>query len=382
MSRRVDRRRAGASGLAGCLLALCACGDADTNAAAMRLPPVAVEPVRVATLQERIEAMGELQAVEHARIAAEVPGRITEIRVAEGTPVEPGTVLLEIDRERWELELARAQAQRSEARAALVEQEREIQRIRTLHERKVASDSRLDQAETAFQLARSRLDAAAAAVGVAERSLDDSSVEAPFAGIVARRLVSRGEFVSVGSPLFELVALDPIEVEFHLPEADSSRAAPGQQVELSVDPYPGEVFEAEVIFVSPTIDPRTRTLRVKASLANPDGRLRPGLFARADLGVAEREGVLWVREEAILQRADGAVAFRLIDGDRAARIRVETGVHREGWVEIRSGLEATDQVIVRGHADLADGVRVAVDSPERHSALTAVSAASDHDALP
>ncbi len=374
------RDRAFLSGVAGLLLTLCACGDAGTQAATVRLPPVAVEPVRVSKLQDRIEAMGELLAPEHARIAAELPGRITEIPVTEGTLVETGTVLLEIDRERWELELASARAQLAEARAGFTEQEREIQRIRTLHERKVASDSRLDQADTGLQLARSRLDAARATVGVAKRSLDHSSVTAPFEGIIARRLVSRGEFVTAGTPLFELVALDPIEIEFHLPEADSSRARTGQTVKLTVDPYPGEVFEARVIFVSPTIDPRTRTLRVKAQLANSEGRLRPGLFARADLGIAERKGVRMVPEEAILHRADGAVVFRLIEPDRAERVRVETGVHRDGWVEIRSGLEATDRVIVRGHADLADGVRVAVQEAERHSA--AVSVAPSHAALP
>jgi membrane fusion protein (multidrug efflux system) len=376
------RDRAVRLGLGLGMLALAGCGGAGSETEAVRLPPVAVEPVRVANLQDRIEAMGELQAPEHARIAAEVPGRITEIRVAEGTLVETGTGLLEIDRERWELELASARAQLAEARAAFAEQEREMGRIRTLHERRVASDSRLDQAETGLALARSRQDAARAAVGVAARALEKSSVTAPFEGIVARRLVSRGEFVSAGTPLFELVALDPIEVEFHLPEADSSRAAPGQPVTLTVDPYPGERFEAKVIFVSPTIDPRTRTLRVKAQLANPEGRLRPGLFARADLGVAEREGVLLVPEEAILQRADGAIAFRLIEADRAERVQIETGVHHEGWVEIRGGLEAADQVIVRGHADLADGVRVAVQATDRHSAVTAVSAAPIHNAVP
>ncbi|MEN8183181.1 MAG: efflux RND transporter periplasmic adaptor subunit [Myxococcota bacterium] len=370
-----------AAGLAALLLGLPSCGGEGTEATAVRLAPVRVEPVRVQTLQERIEATGELRAPEHARIAAEVPGRVTEIRVVEGAAVDAGTVLLEIDRERWELELASVNAQLAEAGAGLAEQEREIQRIRTLHERKVASESRLDQAETAYQLARSRVDAARAAVGVARRALEDSKVTAPFAGFVARRLVSRGEFVNAGTPLYELVALDPIEVEFHLPQSDSSRAALGQPVRLTVDPHPGEIFEAEVTFVSPTIDPRTRTLRVKAQLANPDGRLRPGLFARADLGVAQRTGIRLVPEEAILQRADGSVAFRLVEEDRVERVRVETGVHRDGWVEIKSGLDASDQVVVRGHSNLADGVRVAVTS-ERHSAITAIAPAPSATALP
>jgi membrane fusion protein (multidrug efflux system) len=259
--------------------------------------------------------------------------------------------------------------------------QRDAERIRTLHGRNVASDSRLDQAETQLALARSRLEAAAAALGVAERALRDASVTAPFAGFVAQRRVSRGEFVNAGQPLFELVALDPIEVELHLPEVDAGRIALGQPLALTVAPYPGEVFRATLTYVSPTIDPRSRTLRVKAQLANPEGRLRPGLFARADLGVAQREGVAMIPEEAILQRADGAVAFRLL-GDRVERVRVETGVHHEGWIEVVTGLGPSDRVVVRGHADLADGMAVAVQDAAPRSSVTAVSGESAGTALP
>jgi membrane fusion protein (multidrug efflux system) len=363
------------------LLFLFACGGGDADTQAVRLPPVTVEPVRVQTLEDRIEATGELLAPERAEIAAEVPGRVTEILVAEGARVEAGTVVLEIDRERRELEVASARAQLGEGRAALQEMQRDAERIRTLHGRNVASDSRLDQAETQLALARSRLEAAEAALGVAQRALRDASVTAPFAGFVAQRRVSRGEFVNAGQPLFELVALDPIEVELHLPEVDAGRIALGQPLALTVAPYPGEVFRATLTYVSPTIDPRSRTLRVKAQLANPEGRLRPGLFARADLGVAQREGVAMIPEEAILQRADGAVAFRLL-GDRVERVRVETGVHHEGWIEVVTGLGPSDRVVVRGHADLADGMAVAVQDAAPRSSVTAVSGESARKALP
>jgi membrane fusion protein (multidrug efflux system) len=363
------------------LLWLVACGGGDAGTQALRLPPVTVEPVRVQTLEDRIEATGELLAPERAEIAAEVPGRVTEILVAEGSRVEAGTVVLEIDPERRELEVASVGAQLAEAKAALAEMQRDAERIRTLHGRNVASDSRLDQAETQLALARSRQEAAEAALGVAQRALRDASVTAPFAGFVAQRRVSRGEFVNAGQPLFELVALDPIEVELHLPEVDAGRVRLDQPLALTVAPWPGEVFHATLTYVSPTIDPRSRTLRVKAQLANPDGRLRPGLFARADLGVAQRPGVAMIPEESILQRADGAVAFRLL-GDRVERVHIETGVHRDGWVEVVKGLGPPDRVVVRGHADLSDGMAVAVQDPAPHSAVTAVSEESARSPLP
>jgi membrane fusion protein (multidrug efflux system) len=193
---------------------------------------------------------------------------------------------------------------------------------------------------------------------VAERALRDANVRAPFSGWIARRDVSRGEYVRPGQPLFELVALDPIEVEFSVAERDSARVAVGQRVLVTVAPYPEERFEGRVTVISPTLDPKTRTLGVKAQIANGDGRLRPGLFARADLGIARREGALMVPEEAVLQRADGEVIFVVTPEDTARRVVVETGLQRDGKIEIVKGVAAQDQVVVRGHAVLADGVPV------------------------
>jgi membrane fusion protein (multidrug efflux system) len=242
--------------------------------------------------------------------------------------------------------------------------EREFARLTDLRARRVSSQTQLDEAETALQLARSQLLAARADLGVMERALRDATVTAPFAGFVARRTVSRGEYVQPGTKLFELVALDPIEVEFSIAEVDSDRAALGQLVDVRLAPFPDETFLATVSFVAPTIDPRTRTLRVKAELENPDGRLRPGLFAKVDLGVAEREGVAMVLEETVLQRSDGSVVFVADAEGRVRRVRVATGVHRDGMVEIVAGLEVGERVVSRGQARLVGGELVTSRNPD------------------
>ena len=339
-----------------CLLAFAwlACGNDDV-AETSPARPVVVTRVLVRDLEERIEASGQLLAKHEADVAAQVAGEITEVLVDEGDAIAEGAVVMEIDPEKRNLELEAARAGVGEARAAVAEETRELKRMRVLAEKKVASETQLDQAGTALDTARARLRAAKAQLGTAERAVSDASVRARFAGFVARRFVSRGEFVSEGDPLFQLVSLDPIEVEFHLPEADSSRVRKGIPIEVTVAPYPDEVFEAIAHMVSPTIDPRTRTLRVKALIDNSDGRLRPGLFARANLGIAHRNGVITVPEEAVLQRLGGPVIFRVLDGNRVERIAVEIGVIRDGWVEIREGLGPRDRVVSRGHSDLIDG---------------------------
>jgi membrane fusion protein (multidrug efflux system) len=226
------------------------------------------------------------------------------------------------------------------------------------------SQSQLDEAQTALRRAESRLSAARAQRGLAERALRDASVGAPFDGLLARRYVSAGDFVSEGQALYDLVALDPVEVEFHLTERDSGRVKLGDRVEVRVAPHPDEVFEAHVNVISPRIDPRTRTLRVKARLPNPDGRLRPGLFARADLGVAVRQDVPMIPEDAVLQRSDGAVVF-VLDGDsRVSRRNIRLGVFRDGRVEATVGLRVGERVVVRGHSRLVDGSPVDVRTAE------------------
>jgi membrane fusion protein (multidrug efflux system) len=353
------RRGPGAALLLAALL-IAGCGPGDADAPASVPIPVTVTSVASVDVEDRIEATGQLLAVEQAEIAAEVGGRITEIVVGEGRPVEADVAVLTIDPERRTLEVDRARARADEARAALREQERERARVKELRDRKVASQTQLDQAETALALARARLLAAEADLGVAERALRDATVRAPFAGLIAERFVSRGEYVTPGQKLFDLVSLDPIDVEFRLTEVESSRAALGQTVAVRVAPFPDEVFEGRVTVVSPIIDEKSRTLRVKARIGNADRRLRPGLFARIDLGVAKRSGVAMIPEEAVLQRADGPVVFRLAADDRAERVVIETGAHHDHRVEVTRGLRPGDVIVTRGQFRLTDGQRVAL----------------------
>ncbi len=338
---------------------LFAAGCAEDAAPPLELArPVVVEPVALATLAERIEATGELRAKDHATIASEVPGRITELAVEEGEAVEAGQLLIAIDPQKRELEVADARARLAEASASLDELTRNLARVQKLHEQAIASEQALDKARTELSSARSRVEAARAGLGVAERALRDANVRAPFAGVVAEREVSRGEYVQVGQALLDVVALDPIEVEFALAERDSARVSEGLGVDVRVAPYPGESFRGTVTVISPTIDRRTRTLRVKALIDNTDGRLRPGLFATADLGISQREGVLVVPEEAVLLRAEGEIVFVATNDDRAKRVPIETGTRRDQRIEVTRGLDAGELVIVRGHAALADGALI------------------------
>jgi RND family efflux transporter MFP subunit len=316
--------------------------------------PVLLATVEVRDLEEHVIATGQLLAKQRAEVSAQVEGEVTRVVADEGDAVEEAAIVIEIDPERRNLELARTRARLVEARATVGELARERKRQQALAEQSVVSRSRLEQAQTDLEAGRARVLAAEADLGVAERDLRDASVQARFPGLVARRFVSAGEFVRPGDKLFELVSLAPIEAELHLPESDAGRVSMGLPLELTVAPYPDELFLAVVTMVSPTIDERMRTLRIKALLPNEDGRLLPGMFARADLGIATRRAML-VPESAVLRRLDGAVVFRAAGGNRVERVVVETGVVRDERIEITQGLLATDWIVRRGQQDLVDG---------------------------
>jgi membrane fusion protein (multidrug efflux system) len=340
------------------LLLASACSGPDKQAIAPA-PPVEVATVEGQRVVEHIQATGDLIPREEATIASEVPGLVTKLHVDEGDAVTRGAPLLEIDPERRQLELDAQRARVEEADAAFADQKRQTDRMRELSQRKIASDAQLDQGELALRLAKSRVTAAHAELGLAERALRDATVVAPFDGLVAKRLVSQGEYVAPGAPLVELVALDPIEISFHVTEIDSARVTVGATVELRVATYPNDSFQGQVISVSPGVDLRTRMLRVRAIVPNADTRLRPGFFARVDLGISERDNVPMIPEDAVMQRADGAIAFRLVGEDRVERRVLRTGAVRDGRVEVIEGLALGDRVVVRGQTGLVDGSVVA-----------------------
>jgi membrane fusion protein (multidrug efflux system) len=335
------------------------CSDEVENVTAL-LPAVSASQIESVDFDEEIHASGELEARFHTMIAAEIEGRVTELAIDEGGSVVKGQTVIEIDPQRRKLDLGAATARRAQARANYRKEKSQTERVRKLRSEKIASLQKIEEAETALLLAQAELEAEEAAVGVAQRALDDASVSAPFDGLVARRLVDLGEFVQPGTVLFELVSLNPMEAVFSLTELDTERVRLDQPIQVQVGAFKDRTFHGKVTFVAPTIDPETRTLRIKAEIDNSDGALRPGLFARVSLGVSRREKVLMVPEEAVIQRASSAYVFRVLEDDRVERVAIETGAQDQGRVEIRGPIEAGDWIVTRGHGGLSDGMVVAV----------------------
>ena len=310
--------------------------------------PVTVE---VAAVERRamaydVSAVGSLVSNESVVLRPEIAGRIARIGFRDGEAVQGGAVLVELDS-------AVQRAELQQARARLTLASANSRRTEDLFARNFVSQSSRDNARAELDLARANLD-------LAQARLDRTVIRAPFAGVVGIRSVSPGDFVQDGDALINLEDIATLKLDFRLPELYLDRVQQGQVLELRTDVLPDEIFAARVDAIDPLVDAQGRALRLRASLANPGGRLRPGVFVRVRLVLAERPDVLVVPEAALVAAPGNAqFVYQVLEG-KAQRVDVSTGMRRDAVVEIVSGLAQGAQVVSAGQLKLRDGTPVLV----------------------
>jgi membrane fusion protein (multidrug efflux system) len=343
--------------LARCLLLLClAAGTAcerDAEGPGAGGPPpsvVEVERVEPRPFADTLELVGQLAAEESVVIRPEVAGVLEKIHFREGERVRAGQLLFTL----------RDDSQR----AALREMRAELALARDVHQRTQALSRSEVAAEAELERARTRVEAAEAAVESARVVLSRTRIAAPFDGALGARHVSPGDWVEAGAALVQLDALDRLQLQFSLPESAVGLARGGLRVGVSVAPYPEERFAGEVYFVSPTLDPDSRRLELKAWVPNGEGRLRPGLFARVHLEVERTERALSVVESAVVYDQHGAFVWRVGADSTAERVPVELGPRRAGRVLVRRGLAAGDTVVTAGTHKVYPGSPLLVNEPD------------------
>jgi membrane fusion protein (multidrug efflux system) len=230
--------------------------------------------------------------------------------------------------------------------------QRTYERVKALEKKGHTSAELLDKALSELRIAE-------ASVELNKARLEKMRIVAPFAGTIGLRKVSLGAFVEAKTDLVTLVSLDSLKIEFRLPERYYRVIANGGLARAEPDALPGEVFEGRIYAIAPVIDINGRSVAVKAKLANPERRLRPGMFARVTLVVDARNQALVVPESAIVQRGDGQFVYRILDG-KAELTRVELGLRQTGRIEVVAGLSEGDTVVTAGQIKLRPGAEVTV----------------------
>lgn len=308
---------------------------------------VVVEATRVATvrLPQTITAVGSLRSDESVTLRPEVAGRITEILFQEGRPVNKGDLLVRLD-------ASINQAEVRQARANLTLAKGKYDRSVDLAGRNFISGQAKDEA-------RNNLEIAAAALALAQARLRKTELKAPFSGIIGLRVVSVGDYVREGADLVNLQAIDPLKVDFRVPETFLRQVQVGQVVEVNLDALPGKTYDGKVIALDPLVDAGGRSIVIRAQVRNQDTSMRPGMFARVTLITRDDEEALVLPEEALIPQGNEQYVFQVVDS-RAVRVRVETGQRRDGSVEILSGVAKGDVVVTAGQLKLRAGTQVRV----------------------
>ena len=310
-------------------------------------PGVSVEtaPVTMAKLAKSITAVGSLRSDESVVLRPEVSGRIAEIRFREGQRVEQGAILIRIDDsvQRAELEQAKANLSLSKSK---------YDRAIDLQKKGFISSQAREEAENNFRVAQATFDLASA-------RLTKLEIKAPFAGLIGLRQVSVGDYIKDGQDIANLEGVDPLKVDFRVPEIYLKQVAVNQNLQVTLDAVPGQVIPGKVFAINPLLDANGRSLVVRAVVKNPDARLRPGMFARVRLLTETTADTMTVPEQSVVPVGDDFFVFRVVDG-KALRTRVELGQRQAGIVEIVRGLSDADVVVTAGQIKIRDGSAIQV----------------------
>lgn len=295
--------------------------------------PVEVAVAKVDTVRDEISATGQIEAIQSIELRPEVEGRIVAILFREGQEVREGTPLLQIDSTELSAQVAQLAAQRDLA-------QQDLARTRELIAQNAASPADLERAEAA---ARS----ADAQYRLQHTRLARTTVRAPFAGVLGQRFVSLGDYVTTSSRLVTLQTVNPMRASFQVPERFARDLKRGQEVQFRVGAISGRSFAGEVDFVDPVVQLPGRTILVKAHVPNPQRLLQAGMFIEAHLVTAVRPQAIVIPEDAVVP-VQGANFVWVVSDGKANRRQVGLGVRTPGFVEVKSGVDAGEQVVVGG----------------------------------
>jgi membrane fusion protein (multidrug efflux system) len=319
-----------------------------------KVPPAIVEVVvaKDASYREEISSTGTLISIPGIMVKPEIPGRITKICFKSGEVVNKGEVLVEINSD-----IIKGQLSEAETNLRLSQ----LNFIRSIALYKTHDISKAD-----FDRVHANYSASKAKVDSLRASLCQTIILAPFNGTLGLSRVSIGDYVNVGQSIVSLQTIDPLRVDFTVPELYQSKININQKVFLKTDAYPGEIFDGTVEAIDAIIDPNNRTLSVRASVPNNDFKLKAGGFVEVRFQLAEQHLIL-IPQTAIIYAVDGNYVFKVVDG-KAEKVKVVLGIKNSDKVVVRSGLKNGDVVITSGQMKVQSGSSVIIAGGEKSKA--------------
>ena len=322
-------------------------------------PPATVTAavVRSESWEDLITSVGSLEAVQGVMMTAELPGKVVQITFESGTKVKAGDLLLQQDISSEEAQLRAAEATVSLAKL-------ELERSKKLLTKKAVAQAKYDSDEAQYKQAVAQIDGIRA-------TIRKKTIRAPFAGSLGIRMVDLGQILNEGEPIVSLQKIDPIFVNFSLPQQQLAQVKPGLKVRVTNDALPGQPIEGEITAISPEVDAATRNIRVQATVANSQERLRPGMFVNVAVVLPSREEVLVIPATAVLYAPYGDTVFVVHEKETEEGLQpsefveqkiVQLGEKRGDFVALVSGLSKGETVVSTGVFKLRNDQAVSVDN--------------------
>jgi membrane fusion protein (multidrug efflux system) len=299
--------------------------------------------VQVVNLPQAITAVGSLRSDETIIVRPEIAGRVSRILFKEGERVAKDAVLVKLDDSVQQADLERA-------RANLKLSKSKHDRAIDLRDKGFLSGQALDESENNLRVAQADAE-------LMEARSSKTTIRAPFAGTIGLRQVSIGDYVKEGQDIVNLESLDPLKVDFRVPELALSQVHVGQTLQITLDAMPDRAYGGRVFAINPLIDANGRAIVIRAHVPNVDGKLRPGMFARVRLFTSGTKDTLVVPEESLFPVGDDKYVYKVVD-NKAMRQKVEIGARRDGRVEVLNGLTSNDVVVTAGAIKLREGATV------------------------
>ena len=342
------------------ILSLSACHRSEAApAAAKEEPPLQVTTV-LATEQavpEFLTLTGSLLADKESDIAADASGKVLTTKVERGQSVKQGELLATLDASAAALSARAAAAQEQFAKTQADQAKTECDRSKQLYEQGAISKAEFDRAMSQCSGSLWSVAAAAAQHGSAAKMVGDSSIRAPFAGVIGERYVNIGQYVQPSTRVVSLFAIDPLRLELSVPESNVALVRPDLAVDFRVSAFGDQSFTGKVRFISPNVRQEQRDLVVEAVVPNPDGKLRPGMFATVRLKVGEKPQVV-IPLTTVRKDLDPPRAYAVVAGHVEERV-VQLGEELDGVVAIGNGVKVGDALVQNPPKNIHDGASVA-----------------------
>lgn len=345
----------------------------ERRSAVGREVPVKLAPVKKGPVAYVLNTSGDVQPLRQVDIVSRIAGYLEQVRFEIGDSVKEGQVVAVVQPkeqvhrvEEDEANLKVAQATLQEKESQLADAEKQEERSRRLRQKEFISTQELEQAEMRANTARAQRDLARAQLAQREAALAQSryllsltQLVAPFTGVVTRRQIDPGAYVSSSTLILTLAVPDPLKVVVNVPERDVNLAHVGMSARLRVDAFPERLFEGKIVRMNSALDPASRTLTAEVHVPNRERHLKPGMFARVEVVLGEQKESLLVPTEAVIEDEGKNFVYSVHEG-KAQRKAVTKGWEQNGYMAIAQGVEEGEQIVVAGQYRLRQGSRVRV----------------------